>query len=207
MFGDMNFWQLMMKGGIVTVLLIALSVISWWIIIDRLIRFTKIKNNTKEFMEKLKNLIVKDDEVGAMTLCETTPGPVSEVVREGLRHRKKDKAKIESAMQRALNSESERMQFSLGILGSIGNVAPFVGLFGTVLGIMRAFKDIAMASGAGPSVVANGIAEALVTTAFGLVVAVPAVIAYNYFMRFVDSVETEAVNASSELIDILDEVK
>jgi len=89
-------------------------------------------------------------------------------------------------------------------LGSIGNVSPFIGLFGTVLGIIRAFHDLAMSSGGGPSVVANGIAEALVATAVGLFVAVPAVIAYNFFVRAIDNIEVEAINAASELIDILE---
>jgi biopolymer transport protein ExbB/TolQ len=123
----------------------------------------------------------------------------------GLRNRDLEKAKIENAMQRQLNAEAERLQKYLGILGTIGNVTPFVGLFGTVIGIIRAFHDLALSSGGGPSVVANGIAEALVATAMGLFVAVPAVIAYNLFVRAIDSIETECINAASELADAIEE--
>jgi biopolymer transport protein ExbB/TolQ len=108
---------------------------------------------------------------------------------------------MENSMQRTLNYEAERMQKYLGILGSVGSVTPFIGLFGTVLGIIKAFRDLAMAQGAGPSVVASGIAEALVATAMGLFVAIPAVIAYNFFVRSIDNMETEVINAASELSD------
>lgn len=95
------------------------------------------------------------------------------------------------------------MQSTMGILGTIGNVTPFIGLFGTVIGIMRAFHDLSLSSGGGPAVVASGIAEALVATAMGLFVAVPAVIFYNYFVRKVDGIETDAVNAGLQMIDLL----
>ncbi len=206
MFSDLNFWQMILKGGITVIVLLGISIISWWIIIERAIRFSKIRIDTREFMDKIKKLLLKKDREGALSLCQLTPGPVSAVIREGLRCESKEKEKIENAMQRALNYESERMQRNLGVLGSIGNVSPFIGLFGTVLGIIRAFKDLALSSGGGPSVVANGIAEALIATAVGLFVAVPAVIAYNFFVRAIDNIETETLNAASEFIDILDEV-
>jgi biopolymer transport protein ExbB len=205
MFGDLSFWQMLLKGGITVFILIGISVISWWVIIERAIRFGRLRIDPKAFTEKLRKMISKKDYEGAVTLCQSTPGPVSAVALAGIRSRELDKERIESAMQRELNSEAERMQINLGILGSIGNVTPFIGLFGTVIGIIRAFHDLSLASGGGPAVVANGIAEALVATAMGLFVAVPAVIAYNFFVRAVDSVETECINAASEISDAIEE--
>jgi biopolymer transport protein ExbB/TolQ len=204
MFADLNFWQMLQKGGITVAVLLIISIISWWIIIERTIRFSKLRIDTKDFMLKIKKLLQKKDREGAISLCQETPGPVSAVICSGLQCESNEKEKIENAMQRTLNYETERMQRYLGVLGSIGNVSPFIGLFGTVLGIIRAFHDLAMSSGGGPSVVANGIAEALVATAVGLFVAVPAVIAYNFFVRAIDNIEVEAINAASELIDILE---
>jgi len=204
MFADLNFWQMLQKGGITVAVLLIISIISWWIIIERAIRFSKLRIDTKDFMLKIKKLLQKKDREGAISLCQETPGPVSAVICSGLQCESDEKEKIENAMQRTLNYEAERMQRYLGVLGSIGNVSPFIGLFGTVLGIIRAFHDLAIASGGGPSVVANGIAEALVATAVGLFVAVPAVIAYNFFVRAIDNIEVEAINAASELIDILE---
>jgi biopolymer transport protein ExbB len=205
MFGDLSLWQMFVKGGITVFLLLGISVLSWWVIIERIIRFSRLRVNAKEFTEKVKKMVAKKDFEGAISFCQATPGPVSAVCGAGLRNRQLDREKIESAMQREMNFEGERMQQYLGILGSIGNVTPFIGLFGTVIGIIRAFHDLALSSGGGPSVVANGIAEALVATAMGLFVAVPAVIAYNFFVRTVDSIETECVNAASEIADAIEE--
>ncbi|MCX8094443.1 MAG: MotA/TolQ/ExbB proton channel family protein [Candidatus Goldbacteria bacterium] len=206
MFGDLNFWQMFLKGGITVFVLLAISILSWWIIIERIIRFLQIKIDTKEFMEKIKKMVQKKDFDGAIMLAESTPGPVAAVILAGLKNKELDRVKLEGVMQRELNFEAERMQKYLDILGTIGNVTPFIGLFGTVLGIIRAFHDLSLATGGGPSVVANGIAEALVATAMGLFVAVPAVIAYNLFVKKIDTIETECINASSELVDIIEEV-
>jgi len=206
MFGDLNFWQMFLKGGITVLVLLGISILSWWIIIERIIRFYQMKIDTKEFMEKIKKMVSKKDFDGATMLAESTPGPVAAVILAGLKNKDLDRVKLEAAMQRELNFEAERMQRYLDILGTIGNVTPFIGLFGTVLGIIRAFHDLSLATGGGPSVVANGIAEALVATAMGLFVAVPAVIAYNLFVKKIDSIETECINASSELADVIEEV-
>jgi biopolymer transport protein ExbB/TolQ len=203
MFEELSFWQMILKGGATVILLMGISVLSWWIILDRLIRLSKIKIKTEEFMEKVRNLYEARKEDSIITLCQSTPGLVPNVVLEALRNKKKDKEKMENAVQRLINTSSVDMQSTMGILGTIGNVTPFIGLFGTVIGIMRAFHDLSLSSGGGPAVVASGIAEALVATAMGLFVAVPAVIFYNYFVRTVDSIETDAVNAGSQMIDLL----
>jgi biopolymer transport protein ExbB/TolQ len=205
MFGELSFWQMLMKGGATVMFLVGVSVLSWWIIIDRLIRISRASVKPAEFMEKVRNMVAGGEKDSVITLCESTPGVIPAVILEGFKNKKKDTANIEAAMQRALNVESERLQASMGWLGTIGNVTPFVGLFGTVLGIIRAFHDLSLSSGGGPAVVASGIAEALVATAMGLFVAVPAVIFYNYFVRKIDSIETEAINAASEFIDIIEE--
>lgn len=206
MFGDLNFWQMFLKGGITVLVLLAISILSWWIIIERMIRFYQIKIDTKEFMGKIKKMIHKKDFDNAIMLAESTPGPVAAIILAGLQNKELERVKLEAVMQRELNFEAERMQRYLDILGTIGNVTPFIGLFGTVLGIIRAFHDLSLATGGGPSVVANGIAEALVATAMGLFVAVPAVIAYNLFVKKIDSIETECINAASELADVIEEV-
>lgn len=209
MFADMSFMQMMAKGGITVIVLLLISLCSWWIIIERAIRFSKLNIDEREFMDKIKKLIDKKDFEGAITLCQSTAGPVAAVVLQGIKNRNEDREKIEAAMQRELNTEAGRMQQYLGFLGSVGNVSPFIGLFGTVLGIIKAFHDLAAAgaagAGGGLAVVGNGIAEALVATAVGLFVAVPAVISYNFFVRAIDNIETKAVNAASELADALED--
>ena len=205
MFEELSFWQMLMKGGATVALLITISVLSWWIILDRLIRLSKMRIKSEEFMEKVRNFYEAKEEASIVNLCRATPGPVSGVVLEALKNKKKDRDKIENAIQRTINKSSGAMQSTLGLLGTIGNVTPFIGLFGTVIGIIRAFHDLSLSSGGGPAVVASGIAEALVATAMGLFVAVPAVIFYNYFVRMADGIETDAVNAGSQMLDILED--
>jgi biopolymer transport protein ExbB len=99
--------------------------------------------------------------------------------------------------------EKFRMESKLVILGTLGNNAPFIGLFGTVLGIIKAFHDLAMAPNPNPSVVMSGVSEALIATAVGLLVAIPAVIAYNYFQRKVKEFVTQMEAASKILLVFL----
>ena len=92
------------------------------------------------------------------------------------------------------------LEARLPILGTIASTAPFIGLLGTVIGIIRAFKAVSVSLGGGPSVVANGIAEALITTAFGIMVAIPAIVAYNYFNSRLERLERQMELAVADLI-------
>ena len=100
----------------------------------------------------------------------------------------------EDQLQIALSEQRLKLDRNLGVLGTMGNTAPLIGLLGTVWGIMRAFHDMARTGSAGPSVVAAGVAEALFTTAAGLMVAVPAVMLYNHFVRRITVLLTVAEN-------------
>jgi biopolymer transport protein ExbB/biopolymer transport protein TolQ len=106
-------------------------------------------------------------------------------------------------MQRTTASEITRLERYLGSLATLGNVSPFVGLFGTVVGIIRAFEAIARTGSGGLGTVSAGIAEALVATAAGLFVAIPAVIAYNYFLGRVKLFANAMDSAASEMVDRL----
>lgn len=105
------------------------------------------------------------------------------------------------AIERASAMTYAELKRGLGGLATIGSTAPFIGLFGTVVGIINAFRSMSVSGGGGLSSVAGGIAEALVTTAFGLLVAIPAVVMYNYFMNRIERFGVEMSNSSSELID------
>jgi biopolymer transport protein ExbB/TolQ len=106
-------------------------------------------------------------------------------------------------MEREITIETTKLERFISIVGTIGSTAVYIGLFGTVLGIIRAFHDISQSSSGGISVVINGISEALVCTAAGLCVAVPAVIAYNFFVRKVDGFVMDMELSASETMDLL----
>ena len=105
------------------------------------------------------------------------------------------------AMRRVIDEDTARLESGLTVLASVGSTAPFVGLFGTVVGILNAFKGISQEKATGLAAVAGGISEALVTTAIGLFVAIPAVMMFNYLTGRVEAFDVEMDNSSSELID------
>jgi biopolymer transport protein TolQ len=123
-------------------------------------------------------------------------GPVSKQVLENFHL---GPNAVEEKMQIALSEQRLQLEKNLGWLGTMGNTAPLIGLLGTVWGIMRAFHDMAHTGSAGPSVVAAGIAEALFTTAAGLLVAVPAVMLYNHFLRRITVMLTVSENHARSL--------
>src|SRR5262245_21409644 len=141
-------------------------------------------------MERVRTGHMKE----ALWTLATTPHPVGAVAKQVLENAHLTPEHIEEKMQIALSEQRLQLEKNLGWLGTMGNTAPLIGLLGTVWGIMRAFHDMARTGSAGPSVVAAGIAEALFTTAAGLLVAVPAVMLYNHFLRRMQVMLTVAEN-------------
>ena len=139
----------------------------------------------------------------ALEICKNVNTPFSKVVHAGLSVQGHNEVIISNTMERAVTVEMMKLERFTGIVGTIGNTAVYIGLFGTVIGIIRAFKDISTAGAGGINVVIDGISEALICTAAGLCVAVPAVIAYNYFVKKVDNFITDMELCASETMDLL----
>ncbi len=203
MFENLNFWQLLSKGGWTMVALLLMSLTSWFIIIERSIRYKMAAVNIEHLMIKVKKLVQAGRIVDAGDLCQETPGPIAATLKAGLRYYNRGAVSVKEAMDRVSAMEVIRLEHLLSPLATIGSISPFVGLFGTVLGIITAFSALAGSTAAGASVVASGIAEALVATAAGLFTAVPAVIAYNYFVRRVTRFDTEMATTASDLVETL----
>ena len=202
-------------GGIALGVVIVLLIMSIWsiaIMVERYLTFSAAKNQSREFAPKvaasLKN--AKIDE--AISLSEKyKKSHLAMVLNAGLQEFRAHQLSSDisgevmdaskRALQRATAIKIAEFKRGLSGLATIGSTAPFVGLFGTVFGIINAFQGMRSAETAGISAVAGGIAEALVTTAFGLLVAVPAVWLFNYFVSKVDNFVVEMDNSSAELID------
>src|SRR5206468_12778516 len=135
----------------------------------------------------------------AVRVCHATTHPLGPVAVEMLRSADLPPEAAEEKLQIVLSEQRMELERHLGFLGTMGNTAPLIGLLGTVWGIMRAFHDMARTGSAGPSVVASGVAEALFTTAAGLLVAVPAVMLYNHFVRRMGVLLTVAENHARTL--------
>lgn len=182
------------------VILLFCSVLSITFAIERWWFFRRITIDVENFIGRIRKMIEEGKHKEAMSLCESTPGPVPALVSVSVSNRAKSKTHVSELMNARRLEERLTMEKNLVILGTLGNTAPFIGLFGTVVGIIKAFRDLALSGSGGPSVVAAGIAEALVATAGGLAVAIPAVILYNYFMRRVKTMSVIMETVQTKMI-------
>jgi biopolymer transport protein ExbB len=176
-----GFWGLMNSGGWDMWLLLALSIVGLAVVIERLVFFASQHGDTKGLLRAIGQKIAADDIDGAIKVCRSQRGMLPRILEFGLQRGEKNRADITDALSIALMEHLNALERNLGIIGTIAVIAPFVGLFGTVLGIIRAFQDIALKGNSTPAVVAAGVSEALVTTATGLIIAVIAVVFFNYF--------------------------
>ena len=166
-------------------LLIFLSIVSLAVTFERALFFYKMRLDMTRFAEKLTKLLESSDWDGVKKLCEESPALACQTVLRGLEARGRGASSMDESMTGYMIGQRQKLDHGLVILGTLGNNAPFIGLFGTVLGIIIAFRDLALNPQGGATVVMRGISEALIATAVGLMVAIPAVIAYNFFQRLV----------------------
>ncbi|MBP6217195.1 MAG: MotA/TolQ/ExbB proton channel family protein [Oligoflexales bacterium] len=166
-------------------LLIALSVLSISIIFERAFYFWRSRLDFSSFSQNLGEFLSTQQFEKAIWLCENSRSSEALVALKGLQNREKGASAVEHLMEGFALSQKQKWDRGLVVLGTLGNNAPFIGLFGTVIGIIKAFRDLSVNPQGGASVVMSGISEALVATAVGLLVAIPAVIAFNAFSRMV----------------------
>jgi biopolymer transport protein ExbB len=162
-------------------LLVALSVVSVAVMVERTFALRGRISDLEGLARKLPRLLVAGDVEGARLVLGDPRSPEARVALEGLAELDRGRTAVADAMASAKSRERLSMEKNLGVLGTLGNNAPFIGLFGTVLGIIKAFSDLSKNRGGGAEVVMAGISEALVATAVGLLVAIPAVVAFNVF--------------------------
>lgn len=224
-------WQSMgfMAKGVVYVLLI-MSIWSLWVAIDKYFRFRKAKKQSMAFADLLGKQLEQKNLQQAYTLTRDKrykDSHVGKIVNAGLQeylriidagsasisnpnNESMEQAKVlertHHAMERALILIVTDFKKGLSVLATVGATAPFVGLFGTVIGIINAFGAIKNAGAGAIGEVSGGIAEALITTAFGLFVAIPAVWLYNYFTGRVERVQHEMGNVTADMLDYLVDV-
>ncbi|MBI4851912.1 MAG: MotA/TolQ/ExbB proton channel family protein [Acidobacteria bacterium] len=213
---DFTMWGMIQKMGwtarAVAIILAFMSMYSIAVMIERFLTYKAARDQSREFAPRVAQAL-KDNRIEeAINISDRhRKSHLAIVVNAGLQEFQAHQMSNEisgdiidaskRALQRATAVKSAEFKRGLSALATIGSTAPFVGLFGTVVGIINAFTGMKAAESAGISAVAGGISEALVETAFGLIVAIPAVWMYNYFQGKVDSFQVEMENSSSELID------
>ena len=214
--GPMELWRSMTwiaKG--VGILLILMSIWSLYVTIERLITFARAKKQSLEFAKKITPMLAKDQPAEAVEASRKYKGShLARVTRAGLIEFLYDQTTspnpvaghdVIEAAKRAIERESlvvyADLKKGIGGLATIATTAPFIGLFGTVIGIIHAFQGMALSGSGGIGAVSKGIAEALVTTALGLGVAIPAAWLFNYFTNVLERFQVEMSNSASELVD------
>ena len=212
-FSIVDMWHNMgwLPKGVVFLLLI-MSVWSLAVMIDRALYFSAARKQSREFAPKVAGALKEGRLDEAIKVADRSKkSHLAEVVTAGLQEFRNygsggtvTEDQVEASQRALERSEAivhAKLKRGLGGLATIGSTAPFIGLFGTVIGILDAFQSIATNKTSGIGAVAGGISEALVTTAFGLFVAIPAVMAFNYFTNRVEAFDVEMDNSSSELVD------
>ena len=173
------------------------------VMIERFYTLFKAHINAKEFMVELQDALKQNGPEGAAELCSNTRGPVATVLHAGLLRLDRGIEHVEKSIEESGAIEMAFLERGLVWLSTVANLAPLVGFLGTVSGMIRAFNDIAAAGDVDPSVVAGGISEALITTASGLVVAIPVQAAYNFFLSKIDKIIIDLQESSNQFVDDL----
>lgn len=180
------------------IILALMSVYSVTVMINQAYYLFSSRERGPELVQLLENARSGYAELTAFLKAKSTPH--RRLIQSGLKHSQQSAEALAALLTEEAKGLRWEAEHRLAALGTIANTAPFVGLFGTVVGVIRAFQAIALKASAGPSVVASGIAEALISTAAGLFVAVPAVVAYNYFLKRARKLSLELDHISTLLI-------
>jgi biopolymer transport protein ExbB/TolQ len=203
--GSINVWQMIQQGWLATYPLIAFSVISFTIIGERLWALRGVVGRTAALTRAVYADLNRGDARAAMQHAEAEQGtPAGRIYKEVLRQSGEVSAEeLADVSSERRFEEMERMKGLLWVLGTVASSAPFIGLFGTVVGIVKAFHSMAIMGSGGFAVVAGGISEALVATALGLFVAIVALIFYNYFQVRLERIEAALTIGATRVIEAL----
>ena len=193
--------------SLILIIIAGCSILSFAIFIERIIQLRKSEIDTNRFIINMRKTIREGSIVEAISICEKTGGTIANIIKAGLIKHNRSKEQIENAMEMTGLVEIAQLEKNAKILSIIAYIAPLIGLLGTVLGFIQAFSEMRMSGLVDISATRIGEAMeyALVTTAAGLVVAIPSIIAYNYIVSRVEGFVLEIQTTSTEIIDLLTE--
>ena len=191
----MNVMDLLADSGFVMIPLFLFSVIMWFIVFERIWYLRKFKSAYSSLDLKVQELVEKNDKLSELErYCSSVPKILNAPYQVLLDSQEKKFPDLEERLERRLQEVHLNLKKYLWVLASIASTAPFVGLFGTVVGIIRSFEDISKSGKGGFSVVAAGLSEALIATAAGIVVAVIAVLFFNFLLNWINSLSADFNN-------------
>lgn len=191
------------QGGFTLWLLVFCSVLLVGVIFERWYKIKSLLFDHEWLLAQMSYLLQEGNNQRALEFCQQVPGCLARVYEVGLNRYERRQEDIEGAMGTAITEQAHLLEQNLGIIGTMAVIAPFIGLFGTVMGIIRSFEDIAKKGASNPSVVSAGVAEALIATAAGLFVAILSVVAFNYFKGRTKTAVQQMQIASNRLVEMV----
>lgn len=200
--------EILAKGGYLMIVILICSVAAVAVIVERFIRLRAEQIDTERFMNEIKGILEVSDVDKALRLCEDTRGPVAGLCREAILKYDREKHEIKEAVEDAAQHEIPRLSKNLNLLATIAHITPLLGLLGTVTGMIQAFQGVentAVEGGFTVSMIAGGIWEALLTTAFGLSVAIVTYVAYSYLVSRLETLIGEMERSASDIVNLLKE--
>ena len=203
---ELTLFGIIAKGGVLTVPLVLCSLIMVVVAVERFLAFKKARMNVGSFMLRIRGVLSDRDVERALRICQESKGPIAAVFESALEKHGQGRAAMKEAIEDAGSTEVFYLERYLGILATVAAVAPLIGFLGTVTGMIKAFIKIESLGGnVNAEVLAGGIWEAMVTTAEGLAVGIPALILYNYFVDKIQKFVFDIESNSTELLDLMEE--
>ena len=198
--------NLFTDGGPVLWLLLIASAVALSVFIERVLHCHRAQINSPEFLNGVRNVLKRDNVVEALSICDATPGPVARLVKTAILNRDHGRERLREALEEAGLVEVPRLEEKLNLLATIAQLAPLLGLLGTVLGFIQVFSGVEDAGlYAHVGQLSKGIWQALICTAAGLAVAIPAYAGYNYLVNRVNEIVLDMERAATEIVNIVTE--
>jgi biopolymer transport protein ExbB len=196
----------LIHGGPMIWLIIAASALAIVVFIERVLFYHRAQINSMEFLNGVRNVLRRDNVVEALSICDATPGPVARLVKVAILNRDKGRDGVREALEEAGLLEVPPLEEKLNLLATIAQIAPLMGLLGTVLGFVKVFSELqARGTFAHSETLAGGIWEALICTAAGLAVSIPCYAGYNFLVSRVNSIVLDMEKTATEIVTIVTE--
>jgi biopolymer transport protein ExbB len=193
-------------GGLVFLLILLAGAVAIVVFIERFFHCHRAQINSTEFLNGVRNVLRRDNVVEAISICDATPGPVARLVKTAILNRDNGRDRVRESLEEAGLVEVPRLEEKLNLLATIAQLAPLLGLFGTVIGLMSTFdKLLSSETTANVRDLSNGVWTALICCAAGLAVSIPAHAAYNYLVSRVNSIVLDMERAATEIVNIVTE--
>jgi len=198
--------ELLANGGLMLWFILLVSAVGVAVFIERFLHCHRAQINSTEFLNGVRTVLKRDNVVEALSICDATPGPVARLVKTAIVNRDHGRERVREALEEAGLVEVPRLEEKLNLLATIAQLAPLLGLLGTVLGFIKTFSYMqSQGLYAHLSDLSTGIWQALICTAAGLAVAIPTHAGYNYLVSRVNSIVLDMERASTDIVNIVTE--